>query len=160
MILQHHQDREESRGTGPRATVEEGESRPGEIARDRPSRYGGGGGGIETGRDREGQALALRWRRGDADDVSTPSRPGGIARDRPSRYGGGGETLMILQHAIRFYRRFISPLLPRACRFYPTCSQYALEALEQYGTLKGIWLTLKRLSKCHPYHPGGFDPLK
>ena len=69
------------------------------------------------------------------------------------------EMKMIFRHAIRFYRRFISPLLPPACRFYPTCSQYALEALERYGTVKGSWLTLKRLSKCHPYHPGGFDPL-
>jgi len=67
---------------------------------------------------------------------------------------------MILTSAIRFYRRFISPILPPACRFYPTCSQYALEALERYGILKGCWLTLKRLSKCHPYHPGGFDPLE
>ena len=67
---------------------------------------------------------------------------------------------LILTAPIRFYRRFISPILPPACRFYPTCSQYALEALERYGMLKGCWLTLKRLSKCHPYHPGGFDPLK
>ncbi|RKU18210.1 membrane protein insertion efficiency factor YidD [Candidatus Poribacteria bacterium] len=74
--------------------------------------------------------------------------------DRPS-----GRRL-ILTFPIRFYRRFISPILPPACRFYPTCSQYALEALERYGIFKGCWLTLKRLSKCHPYHPGGFDPLK
>ena len=74
--------------------------------------------------------------------------------DRPS----GGR--MILTFPIRFYRCFISPILPPACRFYPTCSQYALEALERYGMFKGCWLTLKRLSKCHPYHPGGFDPLK
>ncbi|RKU37123.1 membrane protein insertion efficiency factor YidD [Candidatus Poribacteria bacterium] len=66
----------------------------------------------------------------------------------------------VLVQPIRFYRRFISPLFPRSCRFYPTCSQYAQQALERYGTLKGVWLTLKRLSKCHPYHPGGFDPLK
>ncbi|MCG9131273.1 membrane protein insertion efficiency factor YidD [Candidatus Poribacteria bacterium] len=66
----------------------------------------------------------------------------------------------ILAYPIRFYRRFISPLFPPSCRFYPTCSQYALAALKRYGTLKGCWLTLKRLSKCHPYHPGGFDPLK
>ncbi len=70
------------------------------------------------------------------------------------------ERRMILTAPIRFYRRFISPLLPPACRFYPTCSQYALEALERYGMFKGSWLILKRLSKCHPYHPGGFDPLK
>lgn len=66
----------------------------------------------------------------------------------------------LFTHPIRFYRRFISPLLPPSCRFYPTCSQYALQALKRYGTLKGGWLTIKRLSKCHPYHPGGFDPLK
>ena len=69
-------------------------------------------------------------------------------------------SIMILQHAVRFYRHFISPGLPRSCRFYPTCSEYALDALERYGALKGLWLILKRLSKCHPYHPGGFDPLK
>jgi len=67
---------------------------------------------------------------------------------------------MIFLQLIRFYRRFISPLLPPSCRFYPTCSQYALQALKRYGTLKGCWLTIRRLSKCHPYHPGGFDPLK
>ena len=74
--------------------------------------------------------------------------------DRPS----GGK--MILTYPIRFYKRFISPLFPPSCRFYPSCSQYAIEALERYGMLKGCWLTLKRLAKCHPYHPGGFDPLK
>ena len=63
-------------------------------------------------------------------------------------------------YGIRAYRRFLSPLLPPTCRFHPTCSQYAQQAFEQYGTLRGIWLTLKRLVKCHPYHPGGFDPLK
>ncbi|MCE2416393.1 membrane protein insertion efficiency factor YidD [Candidatus Poribacteria bacterium] len=67
---------------------------------------------------------------------------------------------MILLQPIRFYRRFISPFLPPSCRFYPTCSQYALQALKRYGAFKGCWLTIKRLSKCHPYHPGGFDPLK
>ena len=67
---------------------------------------------------------------------------------------------VILLQLIRFYRRFISPFLPPSCRFYPTCSQYALQALKRYGAFKGGWLTIKRLSKCHPYHPGGFDPLK
>ena len=80
---------------------------------------------------------------------------GGNRRGR-SKSGG----TVIFTQLIRFYRRFISPLLPPSCRFYPTCSQYALQALEQYGILKGSWLTIKRLSKCHPYHPGGFDPLK
>jgi putative membrane protein insertion efficiency factor len=53
---------------------------------------------------------------------------------------------------IRFYRKNISPLSPPCCRFIPTCSQYALEAIEKYGALKGGWLALKRLSKCHPLH--------
>ncbi|MXV78455.1 membrane protein insertion efficiency factor YidD [Candidatus Poribacteria bacterium] len=66
----------------------------------------------------------------------------------------------LILFAIRGYRRFISPLLPSTCRFSPTCSHYAQQALERYGTFKGIWLTIKRLVKCHPYHPGGFDPLQ
>lgn len=53
---------------------------------------------------------------------------------------------------VRFYRRRISPLTPPTCRFIPTCSEYALEALEKYGAAKGLWLTVKRLSKCHPFH--------
>ncbi|RQD72644.1 MAG: membrane protein insertion efficiency factor YidD [Tindallia sp. MSAO_Bac2] len=58
---------------------------------------------------------------------------------------------------IKGYQRFISPLTGRSCRFYPTCSQYSLEAYETHGLLKGTWLTLKRISKCHPFHPGGVD---
>jgi uncharacterized protein len=60
---------------------------------------------------------------------------------------------------IRFYRRFISPLKPPTCRFYPTCSQYGLTAISRYGVLKGSWMTLKRIFKCHPFHPGGYDPV-
>ncbi len=66
----------------------------------------------------------------------------------------------LILYTIRGYRRFISPLFPPTCRFYPTCSQYAQQAFEKYGVFKGIWLTIKRLVKCHPYHPGGFDPLE
>ncbi|AEG62101.1 protein of unknown function DUF37 [Desulforamulus ruminis DSM 2154] len=58
-----------------------------------------------------------------------------------------------------FYQKFISPLKPRTCRFYPTCSQYSILAVEKYGVVKGLWLTIKRLAKCHPFHPGGYDPL-
>ncbi len=57
------------------------------------------------------------------------------------------------------YRYLISPLLPASCRFYPTCSQYAKEALIQFGVIKGGLLTIRRLIKCHPYHQGGFDPV-
>lgn len=60
---------------------------------------------------------------------------------------------------IRFYRKFISPLFPPTCRFQPTCSQYALEAFQLHGTFKGLWLTVKRLLKCHPFYPGGYDPV-
>lgn len=58
------------------------------------------------------------------------------------------------------YRRYISPLKKPSCRFYPTCSQYALEAIDKYGVLKGLKLSLIRILKCHPFHPGGYDPLK
>jgi putative membrane protein insertion efficiency factor len=60
---------------------------------------------------------------------------------------------------IKVYKKVISPLLPPACRFYPTCSQYAIEALDKYGFLKGSLLSLKRILKCHPFHSGGFDPV-
>ncbi|PEE39079.1 membrane protein insertion efficiency factor YidD [Bacillus pseudomycoides] len=60
---------------------------------------------------------------------------------------------------IRFYQKFISPMTPPTCRFYPTCSHYGLEAFQKYGAFKGFWLTLKRILKCHPFHPGGFDPV-
>ena len=63
----------------------------------------------------------------------------------------------ILMALVKFYRNFISPLTPPSCRFIPTCSQYALEALEKYGALKGTWLTIKRLSRCHPFHRGEHD---
>lgn len=60
---------------------------------------------------------------------------------------------------VRFYQLCISPLTPPACRFTPTCSQYALEALRKYGPLKGGWLTLRRLSRCHPWGGSGYDPV-
>ena len=66
---------------------------------------------------------------------------------------------LLLQGLIRIYQYALSPLLGRRCRFFPSCSEYAAEAVEKYGTLKGLSLGLKRLSHCHPWHPGGFDPL-
>lgn len=60
---------------------------------------------------------------------------------------------------VAFYRRWISPLFPPHCRFHPSCSAYALEALERHGRLHGSWLTLRRVLRCHPFHPGGFDPV-
>ena len=60
---------------------------------------------------------------------------------------------------IRGYQRFISPGLPPSCRFTPTCSQYALEAVTKHGALKGSWLAARRLVRCHPFNPGGYDPI-
>ena len=60
---------------------------------------------------------------------------------------------------LRFYKRFISPLLPPMCRFEPTCSVYAMEAIKRYGVIRGSWLSLLRLLRCHPLNPGGWDPV-
>lgn len=60
---------------------------------------------------------------------------------------------------LRGYKQFISPLLPPACRFQPTCSEYAAEAVQYHGVLRGGWLALRRLLRCHPFHRGGFDPV-
>ncbi len=65
----------------------------------------------------------------------------------------------LLLGSIRFYQRGISPLKPPSCRFYPTCSAYGFEAIEKFGAMKGTWLTLIRIGKCHPFHPGGYDPV-
>lgn len=70
--------------------------------------------------------------------------------------GIGARALVLL---IRFYRAFISPLTPPSCRFYPTCSQYALEAVTKYGAVRGGWMAVKRISRCHPWNPGGYDPV-
>ena len=67
---------------------------------------------------------------------------------------------MIVIAALRGYKLFISPLLPSACRFRPTCSEYMLDAVAQHGVLHGVWLGLKRLGRCHPFHEGGYDPVR
>jgi len=65
----------------------------------------------------------------------------------------------VLVLLIRGYQRGISPFLPRRCRFYPTCSEYAAQAISRHGPLKGGWLAIRRLVKCGPWHPGGYDPV-
>ncbi|MGI5852579.1 MAG: membrane protein insertion efficiency factor YidD [Caldicoprobacterales bacterium] len=61
---------------------------------------------------------------------------------------------------VKLYQRIISPLFPNSCRFYPTCSHYTILALEKYGAMGGLWKAIRRISKCHPFHPGGYDPLE
>ncbi|MFC5589908.1 membrane protein insertion efficiency factor YidD [Sporosarcina soli] len=60
---------------------------------------------------------------------------------------------------IKIYQKAISPLTPPSCRFYPTCSHYGMEAIEKHGALRGSWLAIRRILKCHPFHEGGFDPV-
>ena len=66
----------------------------------------------------------------------------------------------ILIAILRLYKYFISPILPGSCRFIPSCSEYSIEALKKYGALKGVYLAFRRVARCHPFHPGGFDPVK
>ncbi|MGL4731358.1 MAG: membrane protein insertion efficiency factor YidD [Clostridium sp.] len=66
----------------------------------------------------------------------------------------------LLIHLINLYRKYISPLKPPCCRFVPTCSQYALDAIEKYGGLKGGYMAIKRILRCHPWSKGGYDPVK
>jgi putative membrane protein insertion efficiency factor len=61
---------------------------------------------------------------------------------------------------LRTYKRWVSPLLPSACRFHPTCSEYMMQAVEAHGIARGVWMGLRRLCRCHPFHEGGFDPVR
>jgi putative membrane protein insertion efficiency factor len=65
----------------------------------------------------------------------------------------------VLKLLIRGYQLTLSPLIGPCCRFYPTCSRYGMEAIDQHGAVRGTWLTLKRIGRCHPFHEGGFDPV-
>ena len=66
----------------------------------------------------------------------------------------------VLIALIRVYQLAVSPLLPPSCRFHPTCSEYAMEAIKKYGAWRGSYLGARRLLRCHPFHPGGYDPVK
>jgi putative membrane protein insertion efficiency factor len=82
----------------------------------------------------------------DTEDQDAPvRRPGPVAR--------------VLLVPVNFYRRWISPVLPPSCRFEPSCSAYAVEALTTHGALRGSWLSVRRLLRCGPWHPGGYDPV-
>lgn len=81
------------------------------------------------------------------------SAPEGALVQRPGWAARCGMAL------IRGYQRFISPLTPPACRFSPTCSQYTMTAVQHYGLVRGSWMGLKRIGRCHPLNPGGYDPV-
>ena len=66
---------------------------------------------------------------------------------------------LLLLALVRAYQYLIRPMLGSNCRFYPSCSDYAREAIERHGALRGTWLAVRRIARCHPYHPGGFDPV-
>jgi len=72
-------------------------------------------------------------------------------------HGEMQRTVLIL---LEVYKRFVSPLLPSACRFRPTCSEYMMEAVTKYGALRGAWMGIKRIGRCHPLHAGGYDPVR
>ena len=65
----------------------------------------------------------------------------------------------LLRGALRFYQYFVRPWLGQNCRFYPSCSDFALEALDKHGAARGSWLATRRVLRCHPWHPGGYDPV-
>lgn len=76
------------------------------------------------------------------------------ALERPA-----GPAARLLHACVRFYQRQISPLTPPVCRFTPTCSEYTRQALVRYGALRGTWMGARRILRCHPFHPGGYDPV-
>jgi uncharacterized protein len=80
-------------------------------------------------------------------------------RDLVTRRRGRSTPARILIRMVRWYQRWISPVRPPACRFTPTCSAYAVEAVERFGALRGGWLATRRLLRCGPWHPGGHDPV-
>jgi hypothetical protein len=91
-----------------------------------------------------------------AEQAATPPPDGSTALTRPAPRGVGRRLGMGM---VRFYQRYISPLTPPACRYHPTCSTYTLTAIERYGLVRGSLMGARRIARCHPFHPGGYDPV-
>jgi uncharacterized protein len=92
--------------------------------------------------------------------TGTTDRTGADGTAGPTgRTGTTGLAARILVVPIRFYQRFIGPIIPPSCRFTPSCSEYAAQALRTHGALRGLWLAVRRLLRCAPWHPGGWDPV-
>ncbi len=91
-------------------------------------------------------------------EIESPSSP---CCSKKRAFFNGSKTIVsgLLRGAIILYRKGVSPLLPPSCRYHPTCSAYALEAIEKYGPAKGSWLSIKRILRCHPWKAGGYDPV-
>jgi putative membrane protein insertion efficiency factor len=85
--------------------------------------------------------------------------PGDVREAASSGERGSGLMAMILLATLSLYRKVLSPLLGSACRFEPSCSRYASDAIRKHGALQGSWLAARRISRCHPFHEGGFDPV-
>lgn len=66
----------------------------------------------------------------------------------------------VVIRALRLYKRWVSPMLPSACRYVPTCSEYMMDAVSRYGSARGVWMGVLRILRCHPFHAGGFDPVR
>ena len=88
--------------------------------------------------------------------ASSPKRSGSYLSPE---FTGRSGVAVVLRAPLHVYRLLVSPLLPRACRFHPSCSHFALEALSEHGALEGTRLTIARIARCHPWNPGGYDPV-
>ena len=92
---------------------------------------------------------------------SPPQSLGGATGGDPARSGAALSPLQwIIMRALRVYKVWVSPWLPSACRFHPTCSEYMRQAIERHGAARGVWMGFRRLARCHPFHEGGFDPVR